>query len=74
MEDPLLSNINITPGAKTSTPAAIGFSKQAPDDGSSLGLGFGGLGLDDESQSIRALDQALLKKPVPPPGVPAHKM
>lgn len=51
MEDPLLSTVNVGGTAKTSTniPAAIGFNKPATDEGSSLGLGFGGLGLDDES-------------------------
>ncbi len=51
MEDPLLSSVDVGPPPKTSThiPAAIGFNKPSAEEESSLGLGFGGLGLEDES-------------------------
>jgi len=67
MDDPLLSQVNQGGAGKTSTfiditeaplttRAAIGFKKTFGEDDSSLGLGFGGIGLEDDSQSIRALD------------------
>ena len=67
MEDPLLSTVNVSgTSAKPvthvdlteapQTTKALGFTKTTADDESSLGLGFGGIGLEDDSQSIRALD------------------
>ena len=60
LEDPLLSTVNVGGNAKTSTHIdltealqpyrpAIGFNKHNADDESSLGLGFGGIGLEDDS-------------------------
>jgi hypothetical protein len=66
MEDPLLSavpggqsksNLNTNQATENYMSKAITYVKPGGDDESSLGLnlGFNGMGIDEESQSVRAL-------------------
>jgi|LauGreDrversion4_2_1035121.scaffolds.fasta_scaffold51052_2 hypothetical protein len=84
MEDPLLSavpggqsksNLNTNQATENYMSKAITYTKPSGDDESSLGLnlGFNGMGIDEESQSVRALADQQKKQAATSSGVTASK-